>query len=233
VVRPARDPALGGGIGPSGISRRPSTPEQTIAPLRKAGMGWRGPGGGDRRRRRCGWPDGEGNRPSLQRGRRRSAVRRVRASRGSARNPASSGDGVHAIRGRGIWPRPGGQHPSAPAGERLAYLPATPSPGRRSTPPRADGCAGDGLTWGVSLSSVRSSAHAGASGLGVQTASRFEPIVVLAIPNQNNLTSGRRAQQPHHDPACGGQGSGGRDHSCCRHLRPCGLSVHPPGSVRT
>jgi len=89
------------------------------------------------------------------------------------------------------------------------------------------------FTWGVSLSSVRSSAHAGASGLGVQTASRFEPIFVPVIPNQNNLTSGRRARQPHHNPACGGQGSGGRDHSCCRHLRPCGLSVHPPGSVRT
>jgi hypothetical protein len=29
--------------------------------------------------------------------------------------------------------------------------------------------------------------------LGVQTASRFEPIFVLVVPNQNNLTSGRRA----------------------------------------
>jgi len=29
------------------------------------------------------------------------------------------------------------------------------------------------------------------------------------MPNQNNLTFGRRAWQPHHNPACGGQGSGG------------------------
>jgi hypothetical protein len=69
------------------------------------------------------------------------------------------------------------------------------------------------LTWGVSRSRVRSSAHHTISGLGVRTASRVEPVSVLAAPNQNKLTSGRRTRQPHHDPACGGQGSGGRDHS--------------------
>ena len=63
--------------------------------------------------------------------------------------------------------------------------------------------------------------------------SRFEPVSVPAIPNQNNLTFGRRTRQPHHNPAYGGSGSGGRDHSCSRRLKPHSRSVHPPGSVRT
>jgi hypothetical protein len=63
--------------------------------------------------------------------------------------------------------------------------------------------------------------------------SRFEPVSVPAIPNQDNLTFGRRTRQPHHNPAYGGSGSGGRDHSCSRRLKPHSRSVHPPGSVRT
>jgi hypothetical protein len=34
--------------------------------------------------------------------------------------------------------------------------------------------------------------------------SRFEPVSVPAIPNQDNLTFGRRTRQPHHNPAYGG-----------------------------
>ena len=33
---------------------------------------------------------------------------------------------------------------------------------------------------------------------------RFEPVSVPAIPNQDNLTFGRRTRQPHHNPAYGG-----------------------------
>jgi hypothetical protein len=39
--------------------------------------------------------------------------------------------------------------------------------------------------------------------------SRVEPLSVLAVPNQDNLTFGRCTWQPHHNPAYGGQGSGG------------------------
>ena len=42
-----------------------------------------------------------------------------------------------------------------------------------------------------------------------QAVSRVEPISVLAVPNQNNLTFGRRSGQLHHHPAYGGRGSGG------------------------
>jgi hypothetical protein len=49
---------------------------------------------------------------------------------------------------------------------------------------------------------------------------QVEPVSVLAVPNQNNLTFGRRTRQPHHDPASGGRGSGGRDHSYVRLLKP-------------
>ena len=95
---------------PSGISRRLSTPKQTIAPLRKAGMGWRGPGGGDRRRRQCGWPGRGGTgRASNEDGAGLRCVASVPPAV-SARNPTPSGDGVHAIRGRGAWPRPRGAH---------------------------------------------------------------------------------------------------------------------------
>ena len=50
----------------------------------------------------------------------------------------------------------------------------------------------------------KSSAHWKISGFSVQTVSRVAPVSVLAVPNQNNLTFGRRTWQPHHDPACGG-----------------------------
>src|SRR4051812_39281753 len=75
------------------------------------------------------------------------------------------------------------------------------------------------LTWDVSPSRVRVLTHRVIFG-GVQTASRFEPVSVLAIPNQNNLTFGRRTWQPHHNPASGGQGSGGRNHSYVRLSKP-------------
>src|SRR3954451_13811890 len=49
---------------------------------------------------------------------------------------------------------------------------------------------------------------------------QIEPVSVLAVPNQNNLTFGQRTWQLHHNPASGGQGSGGRDHSYVRLLKP-------------
>ena len=57
----------------------------------------------------------------------------------------------------------------------------------------------------------------------------------LVVARQINLTSGRRAKRLHQYPACGGRGSGGRDHSKQRllghgfrrfiHLDPPGLTV--------
>jgi hypothetical protein len=35
-------------------------------------------------------------------------------------------------------------------------------------------------------------------------ASSFEPIPILALTSQYNLTFGRRTRRPDHDPACGG-----------------------------
>ena len=43
---------------------------------------------------------------------------------------------------------------------------------------------------------------------------RSEPAsVIWSFPHQIKLTFGRRVMRPHHNPACGGQGSRGRDHS--------------------
>ena len=60
---------------------------------------------------------------------------------------------------------------------------------------------------------IQAFTHQSISNLSVRTASKFEPVSVLAIPNRDNLTFGRRTGRPHHDPAYGGQGSGGQDHS--------------------
>ena len=53
----------------------------------------------------------------------------------------------------------------------------------------------------------------------------------LVVPRQINLTSGRRAKRLHQYPACGGRGSGGRDHSKLRLFGPWFSAVHPPGSA--
>jgi len=37
--------------------------------------------------------------------------------------------------------------------------------------------------------------------------------MIWSFPHQINLTFGRRAKRLHQYPACGGRGSGGRDHS--------------------
>src|SRR5882672_2421470 len=55
----------------------------------------------------------------------------------------------------------------------------------------------------------------------------------LVVARQINLTSGRRAKRLHQYPACGGRGSGGRDHSKLRLFRPWFSAVRPPGSART
>src|SRR5260370_30427290 len=51
--------------------------------------------------------------------------------------------------------------------------------------------------------------------------------------HQIKLTYGRRLLRLHQHPASGGWGSGGRDHSIARLLRPYAVSVRPPGSGRT
>jgi len=53
------------------------------------------------------------------------------------------------------------------------------------------------------------------------------------VLHQIKLTYGRRFLRLHQYPASGGWGSGGRDHSFGRLLRPAVISVRPPGSGRT
>src|ERR1700722_8344326 len=61
-----------------------------------------------------------------------------------------------------------------------------------------------------------------------------EPVwVTRRGSRQIKLTYGCRGLRQHQHPACGGRGSGGRDHSLSRLLRPSVISVRPPGSVRT
>ena len=55
----------------------------------------------------------------------------------------------------------------------------------------------------------------------------------LVVARQINLTSGRRAKRLHQYPACGGRGSGERDHSKLRLFRPWFSAVRPPGSAKT
>src|SRR6202163_759829 len=52
----------------------------------------------------------------------------------------------------------------------------------------------------------------------------------MACLHQIKLTYGRRLLRLHQHPAFGGWGSGGRDHSIGRLLRPAVTSVRPPGS---
>src|SRR4051794_35333463 len=52
------------------------------------------------------------------------------------------------------------------------------------------------------------------------------------MPNQNNLTFGRRIWQPHHNPAYGGQGSGGGSTLLKRPFWAPGFFVWPPPSLR-
>src|SRR3954464_5277379 len=63
---------------------------------------------------------------------------------------------------------------------------------------------------------------------------RSEPIwMTRYMPHQIKLTYGRRLLRLHQHPASGGWGSGGRDHSFNRLVRPAVTSVRPPGSGRT
>src|SRR3954470_2922847 len=63
---------------------------------------------------------------------------------------------------------------------------------------------------------------------------RSEPIsMTRCMPHQIKLTYGRRLLRPHQHPASGGWGSGGRDHSFNRLVRPAVTSVRSPGSDRT
>src|SRR3954454_22317222 len=87
--------------------------------------------------------------------------------------------------------RSGLGHPASPCFPSPLIKPDVPISGIR-------------LTWDVSLSTVQSAPHGMISSGSVQTASRFEPVCVLALPSQDKLTFGRRTRQPHHDPAYGG-----------------------------
>ena len=58
---------------------------------------------------------------------------------------------------------------------------------------------------------------------------RFRDLVVL---RQINLTSGRRAKRLHQYPACGGRGSGGRDHSKLRLFGPWFSAVRARNLVK-
>jgi hypothetical protein len=57
--------------------------------------------------------------------------------------------------------------------------------------------------------------------------------MIWSSPCQIKLTFGRRSRRLHQYPACGGQGSGRRDHSRMRRFKPCIEAVGPPGSART
>jgi hypothetical protein len=54
-----------------------------------------------------------------------------------------------------------------------------------------------------------------------------------AFPRQSKLTCGRRIKRLHQYPACGGWGSGGRDHTYRRQFKPMASSIRPPGSAET
>ena len=54
-----------------------------------------------------------------------------------------------------------------------------------------------------------------------------------AFPRQIKLTCGRRIKRLHQYPACGGWGSGGRDHTYRRQFKPMASSIRPPGSAET
>lgn len=54
-----------------------------------------------------------------------------------------------------------------------------------------------------------------------------------SLPNQIQLIYGRCSRQRHQHPACGGQGSGGQDHSSLRPFQDHAYSrLVPPGSAR-
>ena len=63
---------------------------------------------------------------------------------------------------------------------------------------------------------------------------RSEPdCTAWSFPRQINLTFRRRSRRLHQYPACGGRGSGRRNHSRRRLFKPCEAAVRPPGSART
>ena len=96
----------------------------------------------------------------------------------------------------------------------------------------------------VALLAANSRTHSWAARRGIlpsdRSRSRFtfrspssEPIRVtrpVAGHDQPHIRS--PPMRLHQDPACGGRGSGGRDHSSYRLLRPWLGSVRPPGSAR-
>ena len=90
------------------------------------------------------------------------------------------------------------------------------------------------LTWGCSGQGVGFSSWACAKLLSWFRHPWSEPVsIIWPLPHQIKLTYGRRTKQPHQHPACGGQGSGERNHSSNRRFRPYRISVRPPGSAET
>jgi hypothetical protein len=99
------------------------------------------------------------------------------------------------------------------------------------------------VTTGVTLAKVRSHGDVRVKG-GLSSAwtyflslfryPRSEPVsITWSFPYQIKLTFGRRTRRLHQYPACGGLGSGGRNHSSKRLFKPADLSVRPPGSAET
>ena len=84
----------------------------------------------------------------------------------------------------------------------------------------------------------------GGSGQGVASVARNKTPAAVSVskvrahctiwlfPRQIKLTFGRRSRQPHQYSACGGHGSGRRDHSLERRFKQCVAAVRPPGSGR-
>jgi hypothetical protein len=61
----------------------------------------------------------------------------------------------------------------------------------------------------------------------------YDPRSLPCCRARVQLTYGRRASRRNYNPACDGQGSGGRDQSVARLFRPCREAGRPPGSAET
>jgi hypothetical protein len=96
----------------------------------------------------------------------------------------------------------------------------------------------------VALSAANSRTHSWAARRGIVPSDRSRSRFTFRIPSSEPIRVTRPVaghDQPHirspprrlhQDPACGGRGSGGRDHSSYRLLGPGSGSVRPPGSAR-
>jgi len=96
----------------------------------------------------------------------------------------------------------------------------------------------------VALSGANARTHSWSARRGILPSDRSRSRFTFRIPSSEPIRVTRPVaghDQPHirspqtrlhQDPACGGRGSGGRNHSSYRLLRPGPGSVRPPGSAR-